>query len=506
MDDQRDVIDFLARGGAHQEAHAIERIETPTSLVFLGGTEAIKLKRAITLPFLDQATVEQRRVACEAELRLNRRTAPELYRDVVAIVRDDRGVVRLGRKDEPAGMAVDWVVRMRRFDQAGLFDRMADEGRLTPDLLRGLADRIAAFHAGAEVAPGHGGARAIRNLIALVRDSMRGLEAILPACRAEAWSARALMALHRLGPRLDARRAVGHVRRGHGDLHLRNICLVDGRPTLFDCIEFSDAIACTDTLHDLAFLLMDLWQRGLRSEANLVFNRYADMSGDECGHGLLPFFMSLRAAVRAHVCAHVAIMGGNAREAAQARIYFETAFACLDRHPPRLLAIGGLSGTGKSTLAYALAPALGEPPGARVLRSDVIRKRMHGLVPEQRLPESAYAAEMTASVYALIGARAAAAIRDGHSAIADAVFARAEERAAIAAAADDFTGLWLEAAPEILRDRVAGRRNDASDADVAVLDAQLARPAIDPGSWRRIDAGQGLAAMLAEIRGLPGLA
>lgn len=496
MDDQQDVIDFLSRGNGSGGPATVERIETPTAFVFLGDGVALKLKRAVRYPFLDQGTIERRRTACEEEFRLNRRTAPGLYRDVVAVVRDRDGRLRLGGEGTP----VDWLVRMSRFDGAGLFDRMADEGRLTPVLLRQLADRIAAFHADAPVTPDRGGALAVRRLVALVRESMRGHEAILPAADADRWQGRALMALHRLGPLLDMRRAQGRVRWCHGDLHLRNICLLDGVPTLFDCIEFSADLACIDTLYDLAFLLMDLWQRGLRTDANLVFNRYADMSGDETGHGLLPFFMSLRAAVRAHICAQAADFGADEREARKAQDYMATALACLDRHPPRLVAIGGLSGTGKSTLAYALAPELGNMPGARILRSDVLRKRMHDAVPEQRLPGSAYASDVTKQVYAAMVARAAETIRAGQAVVADAVFARDDERAAIASVCDHFTGLWLEAPAHALRRRVAARRDDASDADLAVLESQLARARIVADGWFTVAAGDGADVTLVRAR------
>ena len=496
MDDQHDVIDFLSRGNGSEAPVAVERIETPTAFIFLGDGVALKLKRAVRYPFLDQSTIERRRTACEEELRLNRRTAPGLYRDVVAVVRGSDGQLRLGGEGAP----VDWLVRMGRFDGAGLFDRMADAGRLTPALLRQLADRIAAFHAEAPVTPDRGGALAVRRLVALIRESMGGHEAILPAAEAERWYGRALIALHRLGPLLDARRAQGRVRWCHGDLHLRNICLLDGVPTLFDCIEFSADLACIDTLYDLAFLLMDLWQRGLHADANLVFNRYADMSDDETGHGLLPFFMSLRAAVRAHVCAQAADFGADAGEARRARDYMATALACLDRRPPRLVAIGGLSGTGKSTLGHALAPELGNMPGARILRSDVLRKRLHGTVPEQRLPSSAYTADVTKRVYGAMVARAGETIRAGHAVVADAVFARADERAAIASVCDCFAGLWLEAPDHMLRSRVAARRDDASDADLAVLESQLARARIDADGWFPVAAGEGADVTLAHAR------
>ena len=180
------------------------------------------------------------------------------------------------------------------------------------------------------------------------------------------------------------------MRRGHGDLHLRNVCLFEGRPTLFDCLEFSDELASVDVLYDLAFLLMDLEHRGLADFANLVLNRYLDLTGEDDGLAAMPLFLSLRAAIRAHVTAaameRAAQPGAKPAMGAEARSYLDLCARLLRPRSCRLVAIGGLSGTGKSTLAAALAPSL----GARVLRSDVIRKRLFDVAPETRLPASAY--------------------------------------------------------------------------------------------------------------------
>ena len=205
--------------------------------------------------------------------------------------------------------------------------------------------------------------------------------------------------LSALGTLLDRRRAEGKVRRCHGDLHLRNVCLFEGKPTLFDCLEFSDELACVDILYDLAFLLMDLEHRGLADFANLVLNRYLDLTGEDDGLAAMPLFLSLRAAIRAHVTATVIDRAGRSEVrpemAADARGYLDLAAQFLRPRSCRLVAIGGLSGSGKSTLAAALAPSL----GARVLRSDVIRKHLFGVAPETRLPASAYTSEVSRRVY-----------------------------------------------------------------------------------------------------------
>jgi hypothetical protein len=283
------------------------------------------------------------------------------------------------------------------------------------------------------------------------------------------------------------------VRRCHGDLHLRNICMLDGEPRLFDCIEFNDALATTDVLYDLAFLLMDLWHRDLGPFANLAANRYVDAAGLDEDFVLLPFFMAVRAAVRAHVTATQSADAGPRSELlrTEARSYLGLAHAALEASAPALVTIGGLSGTGKSTLADALAPQVGPPPGARIVESDRIRKALHDLPAEAKLPAAAYQPDVSAKVYAALAERAGQTVAAGAWVVSDAVFDRAADRERIAAAAGTagapFHGFWLAGDPALLRARVAARRGGASDATVEVLDRQLSR---DPGEigWTILDA------------------
>jgi predicted kinase len=257
---------------------------------------------------------------------------------------------------------------------------------------------------------------------------------------------------------------------------------MDGRVTPFDALEFDEALATIDTGYDLAFLLMDLDHRVGRAAANRVLNRYVARSGDAGLTAALPLWLSLRAMIRAHVVA-------KARGVASGLPYLARAEAILAPPSPRLVAVGGLQGTGKSRLARALAPGLGAAPGALVLRSDEIRKRCAGVAPEERLPASAYAPEASIAVFRELAELAAEVLRGGHAVIADAAFLRPEERAAIEAARGEapFTGFWLEAPLDVLRARVVGRRGDASDADAAVLEAAAARDH-GPVTWQRLDA------------------
>lgn len=489
---QAEVVAFLASPSTHGGA-PVERIETHSSIVFLAGARAWKLKRAVRYDYLDFSTVERRKAMCDAEVRINQRTAPALYRGVAAVTREADGALALGG----AGTPVDWLVEMARFDQDGLLDRLAARGALDLAVMPALASAIARFHKDAAPRPEHGG----REGMAWVIEgngtgfSEQGAGILDPAaCSALTNAARE--ALERHGARLEARRAAGFVRQCHGDLHLRNIVLLDGRPTLFDGIEFNDRIACTDVLYDLAFLLMDLWRRHLPRHANVVWNGYLTEAIDLDGIPLMPLFLSCRAAVRAKTSATAARLADDRARARgleeMARDYLSLAQQLLSPPAPCLIAVGGLSGSGKSTIARALAPLVGAVPGAVVIRSDEIRKQLAGVQPLQRLGADGYTPGMSDRVYATVSSRAATVVQGRHAAIADAVFARAADRDAIeqaaAAAGVRFVGLWLEAPEPVLIARSALRRGDASDADAGVIRRQLAA-GTGHLTWHRVDAG-----------------
>jgi uncharacterized protein len=506
LDDQSAAIAFLAQPSSYGPGiDRVDRIETHISLIFLAADRAYKLKRAVKLAYVDFSTAEQRRGACAAELALNRRTAPSLYLSLRRLGRDPAG--KIGFIDE--GPALDWVVVMRRFDQGALFDALAQKGALTGPLIDALADHIAQFHGSAEERPEQGGGAAFEDIAATNHTVLAAaVDGVFDRERVEAILDQWRRAIARTTPLLETRRAAGKVRRCHGDLHLRNICLVDGRPTLFDCLEFSEALASIDILYDLAFLLMDLEHRGLGHFANRVLNRYLDRSEEDDGLGAVPLFLSLRAGIRAHVIAtalgSATDLGKKSEMAEEARRYLDLAHRFLEPQPSRLVAIGGLSGSGKSTVAAALAPELGLHPGARVLRSDVSRKLMLGAAPESRLPAEAYTPEITRRVYDALREKARTALAAGYTVIIDAVSLLPDERDAFAEVARNavvpFTGLWLEAGEETMAERLHARRGDASDATAEVLAEQLRQ---DPGpiDWTRIDANGGLGECLAAARG-----
>jgi len=503
--DQSEVAAFLARPETHG-AEQVERIDTHAAMVFLAGERVYKVKRAVDYPYMDFSTLEKRRQACVREVALNRRTARALYLGVSAVRRHGDGSLAL----DGEGEIVEWAVVMRRFDQDGLFDRLAQAGRLTPGLLTRLADEIAEFHDGAEPAGSRG-----ETLDWVFRENAEEFgeyRRLFPAARARRLNEATEAAFRRVKTMLDDRRARGLVRRCHGDLHLRNICLFQGRPTLFDAIEFSDRIACVDIVYDLAFLLMDLDHRGLRTEANLVLNRYLQAMGGFEVLAALPLFLSLRAAVRAKVSASAAASQSEEAEvrrlSAEAKDYFAAAQVYLDAPPARLVAVGGLSGSGKTRLARSLAPELGPAPGALHLRSDVLRKAMFGVDELTPLPQEAYQAEVSEEVYSTLKTRARSVLAAGHAVVLDAVFAKPQGRLAIEVVAREagmpFTGLWLDAPEAVLSGRTAGRRGDASDATPEIVKKQLAE---ETGTitWHRLDASGSPESVAAAARKILGL-
>jgi aminoglycoside phosphotransferase family enzyme/predicted kinase len=505
--DQQDVIDCLSASSTHG-GEQVDRIETHASVVFLAGARAWKLKRAVRYDYLDFSTADLRRASCEAEVAINRRTAPRLSPGVTAVTREADGHLALGGSGTP----VDWVIEMSRFDQEDLLDRRAASGALELGLMRPLARAIAHLHLTAETRPEHGGRAGMAWVVDGNAADFAAQDGRLvdPGVR-DALVAGSQDALSRHAALFDARRDQGLVRQCHGDLHLRNIVLLDGTPTPFDAVEFNDHIACIDVLYDLAFLLMDLWKRGLPRHASAVWNAYLPETADLTGIAALPLFLSCRAAVRAKTSLAAARLQDDRSKQAElqalSREYLVMALRFLTPPGPCLVAIGGHSGSGKSSLAYAVAPSVGPVPGAVVLRSDEIRKSLLGVSTLTRLGQEGYAHDVTRRVYQTLADRAAAAVRAGHGVIVDAVFNRPEDRSAVeqvaVRAGVPFVGLWLDAPEDVLVDRVEQRRHDASDADAAVIRRQR-KADTSAVAWSRVDASRDLSHVVLDATTLLG--
>jgi uncharacterized protein len=469
--EQQEVARFLAEMAGHPAK------ETHISAVFVGPETVWKLKKAVRLSFLDFSTLEARERFLRRELAINQPAAPGLYHDIVSISRGSDGSLMLG--GEPA---VDWVLRMARIPDGDFLDAIAKRDELTPALLDALGDAVARDQAlRAAVEAWDSGAALLR---VTAGNAQSALAAGLPSEPVAAWRHRIEAAIRTLHPWLARRAASGFVRRCHGDLHLGNLCLWQGKPVAFDALEFDEAMATIDTGYDLAFLLMDLEHRVSRAAANRVMNRTLARSGDVDMTRGLPAFLSERAMVKAHISAAM----GNPTESAT---YLDAAQAYLTPPPPFMLAIGGLQGTGKSTLARRLAPDLGRAPGAVVLRSDELRKRLFDRAPEDRLPQEAYAETANQKVNAALVDLARTVVQGGHAVIMDATFLDSPMRQAAETAAREagvrFLGVWLHAPLAELERRIEARRNDASDATLAVL-RRSAESETPPADWLRVDA------------------
>jgi uncharacterized protein len=472
---QEEAFRFLGDPRTHG-GQTVQRIDTHAASVFLAGDRALKVKRAVRFPFLDYSTLAKRKAACEAELTVNAPYAPQIYRGVVAIARTADGKLAIGG----SGEAVEWAVDMRRFDEKRTLDHIA--GEIDESLADALARAVAAAHARSRVVETDPWIAALGSYIDEHAATFAQFPDIFPTAVNTDLARASRAAYERIVPLLRERGRQGFVRRIHGDLHLGNVVLIDGNPVLFDAIEFSDIIASGDVLYDLAFLLMDLCERGLKLPANVVLNRYlAETRRDENLDALeaLPFFLSMRAAIRARVTAPRLERADAEKRPALARLaraYFDFAVAAIAPPPPAFIAVGGLSGTGKSKLARMLAPDIAPLPGAVIVRSDVERKTLFGVDETEKLATDAYSEGVTARVYSALAAKACRTVVAGHSVIVDAVFARPHERAAIDEAAKSLRkplqGLFLIADMETRVRRVGSRLRDASDADATVARAQ----------------------------------
>jgi hypothetical protein len=448
----------------------VEVIETHISWVLLAGAYAYKVKKPVRLPFLDFSTLEARRRYCEEELRLNRRTAPELYLEVVPISQTARGAA-VAASGEP----VEYAVKMRRFAFDALADDMAQRGALGPAQIDAIAAVLAGFHgaapraapAGAYGASAQIAAPAIGNF-----DQIAAPGAAAQLGRLRAWTEGEC---RRLQPVFAARLAGGQVRECHGDLHLGNIAFIDGRAVPFDCIEFDPALRWIDVASEVAFLVMDLRAHGLAGAGWRLLNDWLEATGDYAAVGVLRFYLVYRAMVRAKIA-------GLRNAPASFGSYLALAEQLATERGPALVLMHGLSGSGKTTLAQALLEQL----GAVRLRSDVERKRLHGIGDARArsgggLDAGIYSAAASARTYEHLAGLARAILQEGYPVVVDAAFLRRAERDRFRDLARSLGVPFLiapcGASEETLLRRLAARAasaSDASEADAAVLAHQRA--------------------------------
>ena len=478
---EAELISWLAQGADRQ-------IDTACAHVFLKPDAAWKLKRHADLGYVDFSTPERRLWALERELSFNREAAPDIYRAVHRITREVDGRLAL----DGAGTVLDHVLEMRRFDEGAVLSACPE--RIDGPLAEAMGRTIAGFHAAAPLRPA-GGLTSLAWTVGSNAGLLREIGGALDQDRVETLIALTEAELERRSALLAHRAASGFSRRCHGDLHLGNILLEDGRAVLFDCIEFSDLLSDLDVQYDLAFLLMDLDFRGRRDAGVRALSAWLDQAARDfpaelwSGLAALPLMLAVRAGVRAHVSAHSGQLD-------VARAYVEAGIAHLSLEPPVLAAVGGLSGSGKSTFARAIAPGLGASPGAVILRTDEVRKRLWGVAPTQTLGSDAYTKDAHRRTHDELFANARDLLAAGVSVVLDATFLDGAERAraaeVAAAAGVPFRPAWLEAPLAVLEARIATRTGDASDATVAVLRDQAARTA-EVVDWPQVDAERPIA-------------
>ncbi len=480
----------------------IEQCETHAAIVFLAGDYAYKVKRAVKLPYLDFSSLDKRHEAMARELELNSVNAPEIYLELVAVTQDRQGRLQFAGDGE----VVEWAMKMRRFDQADIFSNMIVDNRLDSNHVKALAATIIDSHAKAKIFNETAGAARVLDLALQIAGNLERAAAPVSTDITRKLELSFAQSIKKLPDLLDRRGGEGYVRRCHGDLHLSNIVLFKNKPVLFDALEFSEELGTSDILYDLAFVLMDLIVNERVDLANCLLNQYLYLGNDIHQYeGLvaLPLFMAMRAAIRAYVQADKALVSDD-ETSLKSGIdrYLHAALAGLDNPKPGLIAIGGLSGSGKTTIAAMLAPHVAHLPGAIHLRTDLIRKNLFNVSETERLDASAYTMQANRKVYSQMEILAEKTLKAGYSVIVDAVFSKADERIAMQKLADrhqaEFTGIWLDVPRQTLFSRVAGRKGDASDANIEVVKQQLD---YDLGNieWRRINADQDRSQVIRDV-------
>jgi aminoglycoside phosphotransferase family enzyme/predicted kinase len=478
LSQQQRLVTALQRPAAFSEpVTEIQHIQTHISHVILAGDHAYKIKKPLDLGFLDFSTLERRRHCCDEELRLNRRLAPELYLAVVPVT---------GNLDQACfggeGPVLEYAVKMRRFSQHGLLSVSLPDRQT----LQRLARQVAEFHLripAADPATPYGTPERVlypmlENFAQVREIGLAALE--LPRLEPlEAWTRSQAQQLDDL---LWQRKRDGHIRECHGDMHLGNIALYQGKLEIFDGIEFNPNLSWIDTLNDLAFLLMDLQHRGLNSQAADLLNRYLELTGDYPALALLRFYQLYRAMVRAKVAAirlsQAGLSDSERRQLTEEYLgYIELAERYTHTTPPVLVITHGLSGSGKSLFSEWLLERL---PAVR-LRSDVERKRLFATSDQPKgLEQGSYTPEATLATYAHLRAWAGLLLRAGYSVIVDATFLKAGQREPFQNLAQelavDYLILDCEAPESVLRERILQRQQqgaDPSEADLKVLELQL---------------------------------
>ena len=467
----------------HSVVTPIQVIQTHISMVVLTGEFVYKLKKPVNFGFLDFSTLAQRHHYCLEEVRLNQRGAPNLYLDVVPIAIEKDGI-----KIDGEGPCVDYAVKMRQFGQDQLFSQLIEGDRLSSDDLVKLGQVVAAFHRNTQTNDRIQAFGRVEKIKAAFNENYQQTRAFIGNPQGDdlqteqqwqetkAFSDR-FFRDHRSW--FEQRQYQGKIRECHGDLHLRNICYWQGEIQLFDCIEFNEAFRFVDVMYDVAFTVMDLEARQRSDLATIFLNTYLEETGDWEGAKVLSLYLSRQAYVRSKVQSFLAVdpqLSSSEREAAShtATLYYQQAWQYTQPKQGRLFLMSGLSGSGKSTVARALAPAI----AAIHLRSDAVRKHLAGMPLMETGDATLYTPAMTQKTYERLINLGVSLARQGYAVILDAKFDRLHWRGKALEAAQEanipITILHCTAPVEVLRDRLQQRQGDVSDATVDLLAQQQA--------------------------------
>lgn len=515
----QEMIHALLGPAAYPHATGdVEHLHTHISDIFLAGDYAYKVKKPVNLGFLDFTTLDKRLDACRDEVRLNTRLAPQIYLGVSAIcLQDGRYSIVDDADSVTHGEIVDYAVRMRRMPQEGMLDRVASAGQLTREHVQAIAGQLARFHQTAERGPHIDRFGTPDNVAHPIRQNFSQTEKHIGDCLTRAQFERLRdysESFLRAQTGLFAERiATHHIVDGHGDLHLRNMCLYRDKVVIFDCIEFNQALRAGDTINDIAFLTMDLDARGLAPLGNAFLNAYLEQTGDYRGVALLDFYQVYRAYVRGKVAAFLLDGADSAAERSSARreaaAYFTLAERYVAPRNPGLIITCGLSGSGKSTVARQAAESL----GGIVVRSDNLRKQLAGMElgerDESAFGQGIYNPQMTENTYGAMLQHATAITAAGRWAILDATYPTQKYRRAAAEMARTlglpFAILHCSAPRAELLRRLAARSvagTDVSDATGAILEVQaqhFEEPKSDEGLTLAWSGTENVADLLAPL-------
>jgi len=483
-DEPPELIRSLRRPACYDHAvGSVALVETHISYVLLSGEFAYKIKKPLSLGFLDFSSLDKRLHACQEEVRLNRRLAPAIYLDVVPITGTPAAPHING-----SGEAIEYAVKMRQFPPDATLDRLEAQGRLTASQVEAIATSIARFHLQDCARAGTGSpwgspervwqplAQNFQQIAPRLTDPADRLQLDTLQGWSEAEHAR-------LAPLLAARQRDGFIRECHGDLHLGNLAWVDDQLLVFDCLEFNPELRWIDIQSEIAFCYMDLMQRGRPDFAWLFLNVWLEHTGDHAGLALLRYYAVYRALVRAKVAVlRAGQTTGPDHDAAlvEVRTLLQLATALTRPLPLRLDITHGFSGSGKTTVTQTLM----QTPGAIRLRSDVERKRLAGLDALARsgsdVGQQLYAAAATHRVYGHLARLAGDLLDSGWPVIVDATCLARWQRELLREQAQSrsvaFCILDFQVAVATLRERIVRRAcagNDASEANLDVLRYQL---------------------------------